>query len=51
MLNQAETREAVLKWISRPQYEPTKMLVVAQQIGILKEDFKDFQKQIGRAHV
>ena len=50
MLNPAETREAVLKWIARPQYVPTKMLVVAQQIGILKEDFKDFQKLLRSMH-
>ncbi|MBQ2821531.1 MAG: VacB/RNase II family 3'-5' exoribonuclease [Thermoguttaceae bacterium] len=46
MLKQAETREAILKWIARPQYVPAKMLVVAQQIGILKEDFKEFQKLV-----
>jgi len=50
MLNSAETREAVLRWIARPQYVPTKMLVVAQQIGILKEDFKDFQKMLRAMH-
>ncbi len=50
MLNEAETREAVLRWIARPQYVPTKMLIVAQQIGVLKEDFKDFQKLVRNMH-
>ncbi len=50
MLRYAETREAILKWIARPQYVPTKMLVVAQQIGILKEDFKEFQKLVRNMH-
>jgi len=50
MLKIAETREAILKWISRPQYVPAKMLVVAQQIGILKEDFKEFQKLVRTMH-
>lgn len=50
MLNSAEVKEAVLRWLARPQYVPAKMLVVAQQIGILKEDFQDFQKLIRSLH-
>ncbi len=46
MLNQAETREAILRWIARPQYVPAKIAVVAQQLGILKEDFKEFQRLV-----
>ncbi|MDO5113138.1 MAG: VacB/RNase II family 3'-5' exoribonuclease [Planctomycetia bacterium] len=45
-MNEQETREAVLRWLTRPQYNPVKASVLAQQIGLLKEDFADFRKLI-----
>ncbi|MDO4571277.1 MAG: VacB/RNase II family 3'-5' exoribonuclease [Planctomycetia bacterium] len=47
-MNDAETRESILQWIARPQYVPVKAVLLAQQIGIIKEDFKDFQKLVRR---
>ncbi|MDO4575722.1 MAG: VacB/RNase II family 3'-5' exoribonuclease [Planctomycetia bacterium] len=41
-----ETREAILRWMSRPQYSPVKATTLAQQIGLLKEDFPAFKKLI-----
>ena len=48
MFNHQEMREKVLNWIARPQYAPVKPSTLAQQLGLLKEDFKEFQKLIRR---
>ena len=48
MLNETEMRQTILQWVARPQYSPVKSKLLAEQLGVLKEDLKEFQSLVRR---